>query len=103
MYSRIKHYLSLIHLDSVTENAIQNAIETFSRDRTVLVIAHRLATVKNADNIIVMNQGKVVDQGTNNILMAKNGAYKKIVESQTFELKNEISSNKIKAEIASAE
>ena len=62
-------------LDSDTEYRIQVALERVMKNRTILVIAHRLSTVKKMDNIIVLDQGRLVEQGTHNQLIAKDGAY----------------------------
>ena len=62
-------------LDSHTEKEIQDALERVARDRTTLVIAHRLSTVIYADNIIVLDHGEIVEQGTHLELLAKGGLY----------------------------
>jgi ABC-type transport system involved in Fe-S cluster assembly fused permease/ATPase subunit len=62
-------------LDSHTEKDIQDALERVARDRTTLVIAHRLSTVIHADNIIVLDHGEIVEQGTHMELLAKGGLY----------------------------
>jgi ABC-type transport system involved in Fe-S cluster assembly fused permease/ATPase subunit len=62
-------------LDSHTEKEIQDALERVARERTSLVIAHRLSTVVHADNIIVLDQGEIVEQGTHLDLLAKGGLY----------------------------
>lgn len=70
-------------VDNETEAAIQRALEQVSRDRTVLVIAHRLSTVVNADNIVVLEAGRVVEQGTHSELLDRAGAYSKQWSVQT--------------------
>ena len=62
-------------LDSHTEKAIQDALERVARERTSLVIAHRLSTVVHADNIIVLDHGEIVEQGTHLELLARGGLY----------------------------
>jgi ATP-binding cassette subfamily B protein len=62
-------------LDSHTEREIQDALERISRNRTTLVIAHRLSTIVGADQIIVLDQGEIVERGTHYALLAKNGLY----------------------------
>ena len=69
-------------LDAHTERAIVNNLETFFQDRTVVVVAHRLSTVKHADQIVVLDQGKVVEQGTHTVLTKRQGAYYHLVKNQ---------------------
>ena len=61
--------------DPENEHQIQKAFETLTRNKTVLMIAHRLSTVQNANNIIVLNEGKIAEQGSHNALLEKNGVY----------------------------
>ena len=69
-------------LDSATEMLIQDALNTLSEGRTVLVVAHRLSTIKNADEIIVITQNGVEEQGTHEALLKKGGLYKALYEYQ---------------------
>ncbi|QXX74397.1 ATM1-type heavy metal exporter [Methylovirgula sp. HY1] len=62
-------------LDTFTEREIQDALDTISKGRTTLVIAHRLSTVVNADEILVLDKGRIVERGAHNVLLAKNGVY----------------------------
>ena len=74
-------------VDSYTEEIIQKAIDTLTQGKTSIVIAHRLATVKNADRIIVMDQGKIVEQGTHKeLLSVADGFYTKLYEVQFAEV-----------------
>jgi ATP-binding cassette subfamily B protein/subfamily B ATP-binding cassette protein MsbA len=70
-------------LDSQTEQAIQHAVDALRESRAILVIAHRLATVVNASEIIVMGGGSVVERGTHSSLLQANGYYKKLWELQS--------------------
>lgn len=70
-------------LDSVTENEIQKAIENLTKDRTTFIVAHRLSTIKNADKIAVMDNGKCVEYGTYDELMNKKGAFYKLKQMQS--------------------
>jgi ATP-binding cassette subfamily B protein len=69
-------------LDSQSERLVQEALEHLMKDRTTLVIAHRLATVKKADRIIVMAEGKIIDEGTHSYLISKEGLYSRLAELQ---------------------
>jgi len=72
-------------LDTESEKLVQKALENMMRNRTSVVIAHRLSTIQNADKIIVMQRGEIVEQGKHQDLIAANGTYKKLVEMQSFD------------------
>ena len=69
-------------LDSASEQAIQTSLRQILKGRTAISIAHRLASVKDADNIVVLQHGQVIEQGTHSDLLAKNGVYASMAESQ---------------------
>ena len=69
-------------LDSKSEAIVQEALDAASEHRTTIIIAHRLSTIRNADYIIVLDQGKVVEKGTHDTLIAQNGAYAALVQQQ---------------------
>lgn len=71
-------------LDAQSEFLVQEALERVTQGRTVLTIAHRLSTIKNADTIAVLSQGEVMETGSYDELIAKNGLFKKLVKHQTF-------------------
>jgi len=72
-------------LDTESERIVQVALENMMKNRTSIVIAHRLSTIQNADNIVVLNKGEIVEQGKHDVLIAKKGVYKKLVDMQSFE------------------
>ena len=69
-------------LDTKSEAIVQEALDRLSEGRTTLVIAHRLSTVRNADKIVVMDQGKVADQGTPDELLKRGGLYAELYRLQ---------------------
>ncbi len=69
-------------IDTETEILIQKAIETITSGRTSIIIAHRLSTVKHVDRIVVMDHGKIIEEGSHAELMALNGQYKKLIDLQ---------------------
>ena len=69
-------------LDSESEKLVQEAIETLMKNRTVILIAHRLSTVKNADVLLVMKDGHIIEQGTHEELLAQKGFYSNLYNSQ---------------------
>ena len=72
-------------LDTESEKLVQKALENMMKNRTSIVIAHRLSTIQNADIIVVMEKGRIIEQGNHTTLMAKNGTYRKLVEMQSFD------------------
>jgi subfamily B ATP-binding cassette protein MsbA len=63
---------------------VQNALENMMKNRTSIVIAHRLSTIQNADTIVVLNKGRIVEQGKHADLLAKKGMYYSLVEMQSL-------------------
>ena len=73
-------------IDTRTEQQIQSAMDNLMKGRTSFIIAHRLSTIKNADLILVMDHGDIVEQGNHEELLAKNGFYAKLYNSQFEEV-----------------
>ena len=69
-------------MDTRTEERIQRAMDNLMRGRTSFIIAHRLSTIRDADLILVMNEGDIVEQGTHEELLARGGFYAKLYNSQ---------------------
>ena len=72
-------------VDTRTEAFIQKAMATLMQGRTSFIIAHRLSTIKDADHILVMNHGDIIEQGTHESLLAQNGFYTNLYNSQFAE------------------
>jgi subfamily B ATP-binding cassette protein MsbA len=71
-------------LDNESERAIQDTLEQLKKGRTTLVIAHRLSTIENADKIVVMNQGEIIEEGNHAELLAKRGMYAQLYQANEF-------------------
>ena len=71
-------------LDTESEKLVQDALNNLMKNRTSLIIAHRLSTIQNADIIIVLESGQIVEQGTHLELLENNGLYRKLIDMQTF-------------------
>jgi subfamily B ATP-binding cassette protein MsbA len=69
-------------LDSATEKLVQSAINKMRQDRTTIIIAHRLSTIQNADRIIVLKDGQIIEQGSHKELLELSGEYTKLNEQQ---------------------
>lgn len=78
-------------LDSESEQAIQKAIEQFIVGRTTIVIAHRLSTVRRADRILVIDEGRIAEQGTHDDLLARGGLYRRLYDVQFASMKDAVS------------
>ncbi len=73
---------ALAYTDAENENLIQEAIKNLIKDKTVIVIAHRLKSIMEADNIIVLKEGKIIEEGTHEQLLEKDGEYKSLWDLQ---------------------
>jgi subfamily B ATP-binding cassette protein MsbA len=71
-------------LDTESEKLVQDALNNLMKNRTSLIIAHRLSTIQNADIIVVLENGKIVEQGDHHQLIGNNGLYRRLIEMQTF-------------------
>ena len=81
------------NVDTRTEIQIQKAMDKLSHGRTSFVIAHRLSTIKNANLILVMKDGNIIESGTHKNLMKKGGFYKELYESQFSRKNSEVIDN----------
>ncbi|RYY07694.1 MAG: ATP-binding cassette domain-containing protein, partial [Sphingobacteriaceae bacterium] len=73
-------------LDTESEKLVQDALNNLTKNRTSLIIAHRLSTIQNADEIVVLENGRIAEQGNHQQLISKNGLYKRLIDMQTFNL-----------------
>jgi ABC-type multidrug transport system fused ATPase/permease subunit len=71
------------NLDTESEKLVQSALERLMRGRTTFIIAHRLSTIRNADVIIVLHAGKIVDRGTHDELFGRQGVYRELYEVES--------------------
>ena len=75
-------------VDTETEEKILSNLEKVSKEKTTFIISHRVSSAKNADKIIVLDNGEIVQQGTHNQLITANGYYKELYEQQLLEKEN---------------
>lgn len=80
-------------LDPHAEKIVQQALDEASKNRTTIVIAHKLKTIRDADNIVVMKQGEIIEQGRHDDLLASDGAYAKLVKAQDLSPKGKLDDN----------
>jgi len=69
-------------LDTASERLVQEALNNIMLNRTTIIVAHRLSTIINADLIVVLEKGRIVQQGTHNDLIQQNGTYKQLIQMQ---------------------
>ena len=71
-------------LDTESEKLVQNALENLMKNRTSIVVAHRLSTIQHADEILVLENGEIIERGSHDVLVAQKGTYKKLIDLQGF-------------------
>jgi ABC-type multidrug transport system fused ATPase/permease subunit len=71
-------------LDTESERLVQDALDRLMKNRTTMVIAHRISTIQHADEIIVLQRGEIIERGKHAELLAKDGVYKKLYDMQSF-------------------
>jgi ATP-binding cassette subfamily B protein len=81
-------------VDSETEKEIQKALENLVKGRTTIAIAHRLSTLHRADRLVVLDRGRVVEEGTHDVLMAKEGAYFNLYQAQARNVDVDMDANR---------
>jgi ABC-type multidrug transport system fused ATPase/permease subunit len=74
-----------VHVDAETEAAIQHELAQVFRGRTVVMIANRVSTVRNADHIVVLDEGRIVEEGSHDELLAEGGLYARLAREQALE------------------
>ena len=84
-------------LDTKSEGVVQAALEVAAEGRTTITIAHRLSTIRDAHNIVVMSQGRIVEQGSHDVLLEKRGAYYNLVTAQAIAAVNEMTAEEVEA------
>ena len=75
-------------LDNITENIVQDALNKLLKNRTSIIIAHRLSSIKDAENILVLESGEFTENGTHDFLIAQKGAYYQLYHSQKYSIEN---------------
>ena len=75
-------------LDNITENIVQDALNKLLKNRTSIIIAHRLSSIKDAENILVLENGEFTENGTQDFLVAQKGAYYQLYHSQKYSIEN---------------
>ncbi len=90
-------------LDNESERAVQDALRRLQRGRTTIVVAHRLSTVVDADQIVVLDHGRVVDQGTHRDLLRRGGAYARLYGSQSDGFQGDLTESGLQSEYANGE
>jgi len=76
-------------VDTETEEKILTNLESISKDKTTFIISHRVSSAKNADKIIILDDGEIIQQGSHNQLINQNGYYKELYEQQLLEKENQ--------------
>jgi ATP-binding cassette subfamily B protein len=78
---------SLSAVDTETEDTILNHLKTFMKNRTTIIISHRISSIKHCDNILVLDEGEIVESGSHSEIIKNNGLYKLLYDQQLLESK----------------